>query len=44
MATLEIDGHHLLLEDVERVATGEVAEVRLAPSAKGALQTARRLI
>ena len=44
MATLEIDGHHLALEDVERVATGEVAEVRLAPSARGALQTARRLI
>ncbi|HTT66706.1 MAG TPA: histidine ammonia-lyase [Gemmatimonadales bacterium] len=44
MATLEIDGHHLTLEDVERVATGEVAEVRLAPSARGALQTARRLI
>jgi len=44
VATLEIDGHHLTLEDVERVATGEVAEVRLAPSARGALQTARRLI
>jgi len=44
VATLEIDGHHLSLEDVERVATGQVAEVRLAPSARGALQTARRLI
>ena len=44
MAALEIDGHHLTLEDVERVATGEIAEVRLAASAAGALQTARRLI
>jgi histidine ammonia-lyase len=44
MATLEIDGHHLKLEDVEHVARGEIAEVRLAPSAQGALQTARRLI
>jgi histidine ammonia-lyase len=44
VAALEIDGHHLTLEDVERVATGEIAEVRLAASAAGALQTARRLI
>jgi histidine ammonia-lyase len=45
MAThLEIDGHHLTLEDTERVARGAVAEVRLAPSAKGALVTARRLV
>jgi histidine ammonia-lyase len=44
VATLEIDGHHLTLEDVERVATGEIAEVRLAAAAAGALQTARRLI
>ena len=42
--TLEIDGHHLTLEDVERVARWEVAEVRLAPAAQGALQTARRLV
>ena len=44
MAALEIDGHHLRLEDVERVATGEIAEVRLAAAARGALQTARRLV
>ncbi|MGA2384483.1 MAG: histidine ammonia-lyase [Gemmatimonadales bacterium] len=45
MATLlEIDGHHLTLEDTERVARGAVAEVRLAASAKGALVTARRLV
>ena len=44
MSALEIDGHHLRLEDVERVATGEIAEVRLAAAASGALQTARRLI
>jgi histidine ammonia-lyase len=42
--TLEIDGHHLSLEDTERVATGEIAEVRLAAPARGALQTARRLV
>ena len=41
---LEIDGHHLTLEDVERVARGEIGEVRLAPAALGALQTARRLV
>ena len=44
MATLEIDGHHLTLEQVEGVAEGRIAEVRLAPAAAGALQTARRLI
>jgi len=44
VSALEIDGHHLRLEDVERVATGEIAEVRLAAAASGALQTARRLI
>ncbi len=41
---LEIDGHHLSLDAVERVARGEIGEVRLAPSAIGALQTARRLV
>jgi histidine ammonia-lyase len=41
---LVLDGHHLTLEDVERVARGEIAEVRLAPAALGALQTARRLV
>jgi len=44
VASLEIDGHHLRLEDVERVATGAIAEVRLAEVARGALQTARRLV
>jgi len=44
VAALEIDGHHLRLEDVGGVARGEIAEVRLAPAAQGALQTARRLI
>ena len=43
-ALLEIDGHHLTLEDTERVARGEVTEVRLAASAKGALHSARRLV
>ena len=43
MASLEIDGHHLTLEDTERVARGGV-EVRLAASAKGDLVTARRLV
>ncbi len=42
--TLEIDGHHLTLEDAERVARGEIGTVRLAATAKGALQTARRLV
>ncbi len=41
---VEVDGHHLTLEDVARVADGAVAEVRLAPSAKGALVSARRLV
>ena len=43
-AILEIDGHHLTVEETEQVAHGAVAEVRLAASAKGALQTARRLV
>ncbi len=42
-ALLEIDGHHLTLEDTERVAHGAV-EVRLAAVAKGALVSARRLV
>ncbi len=42
-ALLEIDGHHLTLEDTERVARGEV-QVRLAAVAKGALVSARRLV
>jgi histidine ammonia-lyase len=41
---LEIDGHHLALEDVGRVAAGEIGEVRLTAGAEGALQTARRLV
>ncbi len=45
MATiLEIDGHHLTLEDTERVAHDATVEVRLGAAAKGALQTARRLV
>jgi len=45
MAThLEIDGHHLTLEDTDRVARGAAGEVRLAASAKGALVSARRLV
>ena len=41
---LEIDGHHLTLEDTDRVARGAAGEVRLAASAKGALVSARRLV
>jgi histidine ammonia-lyase len=41
---LEIDGHHLSLEDIERIARGDAVEVRLAASAKGALHSARRLV
>jgi len=43
-ALLEIDGHHLTLENTERVAHGTAGEVRLAASAKGALVSARRLV
>ena len=43
-AFLEIDGHHLTLEDTDRVARGAAGEVRLAASAKGALVSARRLV
>ncbi|MBI4542656.1 MAG: aromatic amino acid lyase, partial [Gemmatimonadetes bacterium] len=43
-ATLVLDGHHLTLEDVARVAAGEVAEVTLAPAASAALALARRVV
>ncbi len=44
MTTLAIDGHSLTLEDVARVARGEVATVTLAPAGRAALDRARRLV
>ena len=41
---LAIDGHALTLEDVARVAHGEVTDVVLAPRAREALAAARRVV
>ncbi|NIR46071.1 MAG: histidine ammonia-lyase [Gemmatimonadetes bacterium] len=41
---LEIDGHNLALEDVQRVASGREREVRLAAAARSAIDASRRVI
>ncbi|MDP3774639.1 MAG: aromatic amino acid lyase, partial [Gemmatimonadales bacterium] len=43
-ASLAIDGHSLTLDDVARVARGEVTTVTLAPTGRTALERARRVI
>lgn len=43
-APLAIDGHTLTLEDVARVARGQVTDVVLAPRAREALAAARRVV
>jgi histidine ammonia-lyase len=43
-SSLAIDGHSLTLEDVARVARGEVTTVTLAPRAREALAAARQVV